>query len=240
MGLGLGSLDGRPLTESDRDLEQWSHGGPTPASEFPGGTEDNPSDEATSGTEDAPDIGSIAHNQQTEEALANTTPPPVPTAINDDAPLENESEHPNFTSIIEDIKIAREYINALKGATLDSDLSRHWLGEEIIDQIKNPPTSPLIIDDLTTRLSLDLYLAVGNASQETYNSACAAIHHHFHDEKLLSYFKVKRLVENLTGITFILEDMCINSCIGYTGPYLDWTHCPICSESRYEASLNRG
>ncbi|KIM36421.1 hypothetical protein M413DRAFT_20524 [Hebeloma cylindrosporum] len=137
------------------------------------------------------------------------------------------------------IKIAREYIGALKNATLDSDLSRRWLGKETIKQIRNPPTSPLMIDNPTTRLSLDLYLAVGNASQETYNSTCAAIRRRFPDEKLLSYFLVKKLVEDLTGITLILEDMCINSCTGYTGPYSDHTHCPICGESRYEATLNR-
>lgn len=163
--------------------------------------------------------------------------PNPPPPVDQDIPLENEVERPNFVPVIEDIKIAREFINALKGASLDSNLSRRWLGEETINQIQNPPTHPLSIDNPTSRLSIDLYLAVGSASQETYEQARLAIQRRFPEEDLLSFFKVKRLVETLTGITFILEDMCINSCIAFTGPYTDCAHCPTCGESRYEATV---
>lgn len=189
----------------------------------------------TAGDVEVPNLGSI-NDAQFTAAHEDTAPVPqhLPPPIDQDFPLESEAERPNFIPIIEDIKIAREYINALKNASIHSDLSHRWLGEETIEQIQNPPTSPLLVDDPTICLSLDLYLAVGNASQETYNQARCAIQRRFPDENLLSFFKVKQLVEMLTGITLILEDMCINSCIGFTGPFSDHTHCPTCGESRYE------
>ena len=73
-----------------------------------------------------------------------------------------------------------------------------------------------------------------NASQETYNSMCDAIKRRFPNEEILSYYKAKRLVENLTGIMPIIHDMCIKSCLGFTGPYAEEETCPTCGESRYE------
>jgi hypothetical protein len=31
-----------------------------------------------------------------------------------------------------------------------------------------------------------------------------------------------------------MTDMCVNSCIGFTGPFRDKTICPVCQEARYE------
>lgn len=177
------------------------------------------------------DRGSLADMQYQEETQ-NEPLPQLPPPIDEDIPLENNANRPDFVPAIEDIRIAREFIDALKGAKLENDK----LDKDIRYQIKNPPTTPLVIENPTVRLSLDLYLAIGNASEETYNAACNAIRRRFPEEELLSFYRVKRKVEELTGITFILEDMCINACVGFTGPYADKTHCPTCGESRYEMS----
>lgn len=181
------------------------------------------------------DIGSLQDIQR-ENSETRNQPLPLavpPPAIDDDIPpLQNDANRPDFVPVIEDIKIAREFINALKGAKLEHDK----IDEDTRYQIKHPSTIPLVIENPTVRLSLDLYLAIGNASEETYTAACNAIRRRFPNEELLTFYKVKRKIEELTGITFILEDMCVNACLGFTGPYFDKTHCPTCGENRYETS----
>ena len=85
---------------------------------------------------------------------------------------------------IHELKIAQQFIESLKNVTLDNstldDCIRKWLC--------NPPTST--VDDMLNpilRLSIDIYLAVGNTSQETYNSVCNALMHYNPAEPLLSY-----------------------------------------------------
>ncbi len=155
-----------------------------------------------------------------------------------DDEVEAEEDIPdepiNFILAIEDIKIAREFIAALKDASFDHKFFN--LDADIIEQIHNPPTTALTVDNPTDRLSLDLFLAVDNASQQTYNTMRDAIKRRFPDEEILSHYRAKRLVENLTGITPIIHDMCINSCIGFMGPFEDRNTCPTCGESRYEAN----
>lgn len=53
-------------------------------------------------------------------------------------------------------------------------------------------------------------------------------------QSLPSSYKTKWLVTELTGIDSIVHDMCINSCIAYTGPFSDLDSCPKCSEARYD------
>ncbi|KDR79664.1 hypothetical protein GALMADRAFT_63042 [Galerina marginata CBS 339.88] len=171
----------------------------------------------------------MTRDQQADQD-APAPSPPLEGGFPDD---DGVPEQPiNFIPAIEDIRTAREFIDALKNASLDHEFSQ--LDEDTLLHIRDPPTIPLSIDNPTERLSLDLFLAVDNASQDTYNAARNAIKRRFPDEDILSYYKAKRLVEKLTGITAIVQDMCINSCFGFTGPYSDKETCPVCGEPRYE------
>ncbi|KAJ3558416.1 hypothetical protein NM688_g939 [Phlebia brevispora] len=59
------------------------------------------------------------------------------------------------------------------------------------------------------------------------------------DIHMLSYEQVKHLVQDISGVTPIYADMCINSCIGFTGPYANVDRCALCGHERYEKrSLN--
>jgi hypothetical protein len=40
----------------------------------------------------------------------------------------------------------------------------------------------------------------------------------------------------MTGIESLVHDMCINSCVAYTGPFVGLDACPISSEARYDRS----
>ncbi|THU78202.1 hypothetical protein K435DRAFT_888835 [Dendrothele bispora CBS 962.96] len=142
------------------------------------------------------------------------------------------ADAPNFVPRIDDIKIAYSFIRELKNASLDSEIEP--LPPNLLSQLQNPPQEVLSVQDPDERLSLDLYLATTHASEATYTQACAAVMRRFPECKLLSYHRVKHLIENLSGISPIARDMCVNSCIGYTGPYTSLTHCPHCGQARYE------
>ena len=84
------------------------------------------------------------------------------------------------------------------------------------------------------RLAVDLYLAVRNASQDTYNTVRTAILHRYPEGELLSYAQTKNKTAQMSGITPLVHNMCINSCLAYTGPFATLKTCPTCGESWYD------
>jgi len=56
-------------------------------------------------------------------------------------------------------------------------------------------------------------------------------------DKFPSYYQVKKRTVELSGVQPVVLDMCINSCVGFTGPFFHHLHCPECGESRYDAAL---
>ena len=62
---------------------------------------------------------------------------------------------------------------------------------------------------------------------------------HHPDNDFLSYDQVKHCIEQISGVTPILHDICINSCCAFTGPFQDHTECTICAEPLYEYKPGR-
>lgn len=87
------------------------------------------------------------------------------------------------------------------------------------------------------RLSIRLFLADTDGSEKIYTEMCAAIKERYPACELLSHHLVKKKVAELTGVVSILEDMCPNSCIAYTGPFSTLEVCPHCNEARYDPML---
>src|SRR6266850_406546 len=56
---------------------------------------------------------------------------------------------------------------------------------------------------------------------------------HYPSTNILSYYSVKKLVLEITGIIAVYSDMCINACHAFTGPFSQCNSCTICGESRY-------
>jgi uncharacterized protein YerC len=79
-------------------------------------------------------------------------------------------------------------------------------------------------------------LAVTNASEETYHASCSAILRRYPDSEVLSYHAVKKLVAETTGVVSVYDDMCINSCHAFTGPFSHLRICSICGEARYDVA----
>lgn len=132
-------------------------------------------------------------------------------------------------SRIETIKTTQAFITEMQSATLDNGN----LDESLLNQLRHPLKQPTNISDPDERLSLDLFLAMTNASEETYNACRNAILHRYPDSHVLSHYSVKKLVAEITGVVAVYDDMCINSCHAFTGPFAHLKSCTICGETRY-------
>ena len=139
------------------------------------------------------------------------------------------AEAGTFVPVIEDISISLKFIEHIKNASLED-----YLDKEAIYRLRNPPEHELTLDDPDDRYSIDVFLAVTTASEATYDAIRLATLRQYPDSGILTYHKVKQLVAELSGVVPILTDMCINSCIGYTGPFIDLECCPMCGQDRYD------
>jgi hypothetical protein len=142
----------------------------------------------------------------------------------------------DVTAHLEDLRNTLELIKEIRSASLDTQF-----GEDDLARLRNPTEEELDIDDRYFRLSLDMYLILSNTPQETYRELVAAFLrcHPEASGRLLSYDQIKRRMKNLTGIVPIYDDMCINSCMAFTGPYKDLETCLKCQESRHDQTILR-
>jgi hypothetical protein len=161
---------------------------------------------------------SDAHHDLLEDSPHN--PPALPSGDIEDLWLQDHIH-------LADLKLTMDFVKSLQQATLnDPSLG---LSEEALEHLHNPlhrqPCDALNDD---THMAINLYL--GNPSEATYKTNHAIILHCFPDTELPSYYKSKSLVSDLTGVELVVHDMCINSCIVFTGPFLELDTCPLCSE----------
>ena len=54
--------------------------------------------------------------------------------------------------------------------------------------------------------------------------------------KNISLYKVKKILEEFTGLVLTFYDICENSCICYTDVYESYQNCPLCNSSRYDSN----
>ncbi|KAF9559080.1 hypothetical protein CPC08DRAFT_608363, partial [Agrocybe pediades] len=134
-------------------------------------------------------------------------------------------------SQIKHIKISQDFLKEIRSATLENGK----LSEDAIHRLRNPTVETMDLDgDPDLRLSVDLYLSCINAAEETYNGVRRSIMQRFPEVNVLSYNLVKKRIAEATGFEHTMDDMCINSCHAYTGPYANLETCAVCNEPRYQ------
>ncbi|KNZ79590.1 hypothetical protein J132_09179 [Termitomyces sp. J132] len=102
---------------------------------------------------------------------------------------------------------------------LDTETLHHlWHPIEGSVDIVGPDDGPLLKYSLAT-----------NSSKATYNQCCAAILQWYPDSNTLTFYNVKQLAAETSGVP-AMDDMWINSCHTFTGPYADLDACSICKE----------
>ncbi|KAK0193264.1 hypothetical protein F5146DRAFT_1101393 [Armillaria mellea] len=126
-------------------------------------------------------------------------------------------------SEISEVKDAALFIKALHSATLEEsgmDL------EHIVQLCDAPSEFPFNVYYPHFLFLLRAFFAVMNSSQDTYHKIHAAALDCYPDDPFPSF--------NIMNVNLITHDMCINSCIVYTGPYIDCDSCFECGQSHYD------
>lgn len=198
----------------------------------------NASPETSMDDQSDPDPGSQALDDPYSESGAD----PTPAGRDVEAPQQVVAGGIDLDELsdlaqINDIKLSMQFIRALKRASLDDKMG---LESETIECLQNALQLPIDIIDPDLRLSLDLFLSVSNSSQETYTTARKAILCCHPNDEILSYDQVKCRIAEPTGVVPLSFDMCINSCMGYTGPFSNLESCPYCDEPWYNAAKSGG
>lgn len=154
---------------------------------------------------------------------------------------QSDPELPEATAVpnVADIRTSLEFIKALKDASLDDEFELEDHDESVVERLRQPPQEPLDISDGDLRLSIDLFLSATNASEQNYVSNREAIMRRHPEDEILSYASIKAKIAEMSGVTPLVHDMCINSCAAFTGPFASLQSCPICSEARFEGTEPR-
>ena len=155
--------------------------------------------------------------------------PPSDLDDNEPPPPSDDEDDPNIT--LENMKSNLQFVRMVEEATLESQLSRTEL-----DVFRNPQElqySP--IDDKYLRLSISFYISGldHHSSEKHYASSRENIQETWPDSGMLSYDQVKRRVSKLSGVLTWKHDMCVDSCVAFTGPFASLEECPLCSKPRY-------
>jgi hypothetical protein len=197
-----------------------------------------------------PDPGCLADLARAErDALEREPSPPVSPVMRPDSPdlLEPEQEDADFGAganheqaeapfsfedlpepVLPKLQIAMAYINLLRGAT-NADLPG-----DVLARVYAPLQEVFNLDDANHRQSIQIFLACD--SRQGYIDMCASVQERNPEYELLSWAQVETKLAAWTGIHLQRHDMCVKSCIGFTGPYKDLNNCPTCAQPRRDES----
>ena len=131
------------------------------------------------------------------------------------------------------------FIRALSNASTADPIAK--LSPDAFTRLHHPPALPLEINDPAVRHSISTYLALENSSQAAYDSIARSLKHNFPNVgNIPSFYHVERLISTYTGVEPLLNDMCPNTCLAFTGPFSDLEVCPICQASRWNQEKLQG
>ena len=167
---------------------------------------------------------------QDDDAVNHDAERPASPVSDDDEAGEDPAHIDPEDASLDDLRIALEFIDLVSAATLDND----DLDDDTINRLRHPVEGPLEIDDPDFLFAIQVFLATTTGSEDTYRDVRKAIYERYPNSEFLSLEQLKKRIAAITGVTSVTHDMCINSCVGYTGPFKDLTHCPICDTLRYD------
>ena len=160
--------------------------------------------------------------------------PPPPDFDQDDFDRSSRQTTPlgdNYPpTVIPRIRTTIDFIHLVEEATLASQFDPEELAE-LLDPLEYESVPP---DDPGLKLALLNFISFTSLSQTAYEEARQNIQQCFPDIEILSYYQVERRIQNLSGVITWEHHMCIKSCVGFTGPYVNLEQCPRCGEGRYK------
>jgi len=139
-------------------------------------------------------------------------------------------------AVLPKIKETMDYILALQNASLEDPIAK--LDDTALERLCNPPREPVVIDSLSIQHSISLYLALEHASQEAYNRIQRSTKLNFAGaagvNDILSFYNIKKLIAQYTGVESIKHNMCPKSCLAFMGPLATLECCPMCNTSWWD------
>ena len=161
----------------------------------------------------------------------DTTNEPVIEEANIIFPIPPHNDLPR--SKIKHVSFAQEFARLVSEATLENGK----LPPRTLHRLQNPQLPLPNIDDPQIRTSIDIYLALSKSSREAYHNVQQALAARTPPIQLLSYHAVVQVIADLSGVVEIEDDMCINGCLAYTGPFEADTVCHYCKEHRFDQTV---
>jgi hypothetical protein len=142
--------------------------------------------------------------------------------------------NPMVQACLEDLQIAQTFIQRLKNASFQSEFT-----EDELEAFLNPPSEILELDDPDFQSSLEAYLLSEHTSEKVHADFIKILRKRIPDGQFLSYNQMRRCVRQITGIVPLVNDMCISSCMAYTGPFSDLDTCQYCGQPCYDGNSGK-
>ncbi|PBK98268.1 hypothetical protein ARMGADRAFT_921273, partial [Armillaria gallica] len=142
--------------------------------------------------------------------------------------------------LLEDLQESLDFISLITKASLGDVYC--GMEEDDIKSLRDPIADPSCADeevDPDFHLSLNVYLACINVSQDTYTRTLDTIRRRYPESQMLSYYQVSCEIWNLSGVVPIAYDMCVKSCMAYTGVFSQLVSCKFCNEPRYMTRVGK-
>ncbi|EIW75401.1 hypothetical protein CONPUDRAFT_65682, partial [Coniophora puteana RWD-64-598 SS2] len=131
---------------------------------------------------------------------------------------------------LENLQRDMSYIMRIRSASLDEGIG---LKGDALTRLRNPPTRPIEILSPETLLTLRMLEAMEHAPEEAYNKVRDAINECF-TTSIPSLHKTKDCLADISGVQAVHDDMCVASCVAFTGDSAHLEECPDCGEPRYD------
>ena len=135
--------------------------------------------------------------------------------------------------MLEDLARIQSTISQIRDYSFDHEKIQ-WTEDEF-DSFLNPPQELSSLEDPQLRLSVQIYLSLSaHSSEATYDGIRSSIKECYPESTMLSFDQVRNRLKKITGILPLYFDMCVNTCLAFTGTFAPLTVCPHCGERRYE------
>ncbi|KAG6914498.1 hypothetical protein DXG01_016921 [Tephrocybe rancida] len=155
----------------------------------------------------------------------------------DDNDDDDDDDPATGYSIVEEVQIAQQFIEALRNA----DINNGDLSPDAVENLLHPPEYSLDLDDKSDAdliQCLRLFLH-GHDSTKHYNKTVHDLRIRHPEDNLLSYDQLKCAIRQLTGIAPIISNMCPSSCLAYTGPLHEKQTCHCCGLLRLDPTTGK-
>ncbi|KAJ6490663.1 hypothetical protein C8R47DRAFT_1071048 [Mycena vitilis] len=133
-------------------------------------------------------------------SLADEEPEPTESdtdtdSTGSDAEHDDDAHEPTVVRTIAELQLALDFIDAVKGASLDNG----DLDPETLARLRNPAEEPIDVSDPAERYSLDLFLAATHSSEAAYDANRDAYLRRHPENEVLTLAAIKRKNYKVVG-----------------------------------------